>query len=241
MNRKKFIQTSGTLAAGLTLLGTRALADDKQQPYSFITLSQSPLKYDLAGLEPKISRQIMDLHYNKHAAGYLHKLKTYMQEYNVTAGNLLTLIQGPLTSVTLQNNLGGHFNHEIFWRSMSPAEQTPYSANFLKKVEGDFGSVKNMKDEFGQAAATVFGSGWTWLCLEPKSQKLVILTSANQNNPLMQGEEVFAYPLIGIDVWEHAYYLQYQNRRKEYISAFESIVDWSFADTMYHRVLSWIG
>ncbi len=241
MNRRKFIQTSGTLAAGLSILGTGALAADHKHPYSYITLAQSPLKYELDGLEPKISSEIMDLHYNKHAAGYLRKLKAYLQENNVTTGNLLTLIEGPLTSATLRNNLGGHFNHEIFWRSMSPAEHTPFSANFLRKVEGDFGSVKNMKDEFTKAAAGVFGSGWTWLCLEPKTKKLVILTSANQNNPLMQGEEVYAYPLLGIDIWEHAYYLQYQNRRKEYISAFESIVDWSFADTMYHSVLSWIG
>ncbi len=239
MNRRNFIKTSGALAAGYSLFGVSAVSAAQQNPYSFITLMQSPLKYELDELEPSISKEIMSLHYTKHAAGYLRKLKGFLDENSISQP-LFELIQSNMTSSFLVNNLGGHFNHEIFWRSMTAPTKTPFSTSFLKKVETDFGSVLKMKEEFDKAAGSVFGSGWAWLCLEPKQKKLIILTSANQNNPLMKSEKTFAYPLIGIDVWEHAYYLQYQNRRAEYISAFENIIDWSFADTMYHKVAAWI-
>ncbi len=240
MNRKEFLLTTGTLAAGYSLLGLRSHGSAKPPtPYDFIKLEQSSLEYGFDGLEPYISAEIMHLHYQKHAAGYLKKLKSYLADNPDLGTNLNAIIQGPLKAPMLKNNLGGHFNHEIFWRSLSPNANQEIPKKLLSQIEADFGSVDQMAEAFASAASKVFGSGWAWLCVDPKTKKLEVLTSANQNNPLMQGEEKYAYPIIGIDVWEHAYYLQYQNRRTEYISNFQKILNWDFAAKNYSNLKLW--
>ncbi len=240
MKRKEFLKNSAALGLGFSVLSHTAfgMGTTASNPYSFVQLQQSPLKYGLDGLNGAIDKQIMDLHYNKHAAGYLKKLSGFLAKNEIPGTDLFSLVQGDLEADFLRNNLGGHFNHEIFWRSMTP-RITSVGMELMQKIEEDFGSWEKMLEAFSTAAATVFGSGWAWLILEASTGKLKIVQSANQNNPLMKGESNFGYPLVGIDVWEHAYYLQYQNRRKDYIQAFAGIVDWDFADTMYHKILNW--
>ncbi len=243
MNRKDFLKNTGLSLAALGLGTSRLAAQTREatNPYAFINMMQSPLKYSLTGLEPYISGQIMDIHYHKHAAGYLRKLSGYLIDHQIPSDDLYALIRGPIAEDFLVNNLGGHFNHEIFWRSLSPDKSLAVSAAFSDQIKSDFGGVSELANVFGDAAAKVFGSGWAWLCLEPESRKLIVTTTPNQVNPLMQIAETSAYPLVGIDVWEHAYYLQYQNRRADYIQAYGELLDWGFADTMYHKVVQWIG
>lgn len=240
MDRRKFLKNTAIISTGMTFLGSEVLAKKagSTNPYEFIQLRQSPLTYGIDGLEPKISSQIMDLHYNKHAAGYLKKTNKFLQENKIKEQNLAALIQSDMSDTFLINNLGGHFNHEIFWHSMTPQKTTLVGTKLLAQIIKDFGGWKQFLEQFHSAASKVFGSGWAWLCWDDRSRKLIITTTANQNNPMMKSENK-GYPIIGIDVWEHAYYLQYQNRRAEYITNWEEIINWDFANQMFSSILNW--
>lgn len=196
------------------------------------TLPQLPYGYD--ALEPNIDARTMEIHYSKHHAAYTNNLN------NAIAGTPLEgkTIEEILTSLDLnnkplRNNAGGFYNHNLFWEILSPEKQTA-SGEVLTAIERDFGSFEAFKEAFSKAAATQFGSGWAWLCVH-KGGKLEVCSTANQDNPLMPNIGCSGFPILGIDVWEHAYYLNYQNRRPDYIEAFFNIINWKKVNELYQK------
>lgn len=199
--------------------------------------SQQPLPYAYNALEPFIDAQTMDLHYSKHAAAYSKNLKEAATAEGVDATKPLEIVLGNISkySVKMRNNGGGHYNHELFWKLLSADTTTQPKGKLLTAIETSFGSVDEMKKQFTAAATTRFGSGWAWLVLTP-DKKLVISSTANQDNPLMNIAEVKGFPLAGLDVWEHAYYLKYQNRRADYIASFWKILNWNTVNDRYNSI-----
>ncbi len=189
-------------------------------------LSLPPLPYSLDSLSPVISKKIMDLHYNKHHAGYLNKLKSGLAKTkyeNETLENLFNNLDSlPVDIATIvKNNGGGFWNHAFFWQVLSPSFTTP-SGKMLDILEKSFKSLSKFKEVFQQKGLSVFGSGWVWLVFN--SKKLEIITTPNQINPLMASS---LHPIFGVDVWEHAYYLDYYNDRATYLSSLWKIVNWN--------------
>lgn len=183
------------------------------------------LPYAKDALEPYIDAQTMEIHHGKHHAGYTSKLN------DAIAGTALEgqtieeiLAQVSQHGAAVRNNGGGYYNHDLFWKVMGPNGGGQPSGELASAIEADFGSFEAMKEEFAQAAATRFGSGWAWIIIS--DGKLKITSTANQDNPLMDIAEVKGSPILGLDVWEHAYYLKYQNRRPDYIDAFFSVINW---------------
>jgi superoxide dismutase, Fe-Mn family len=193
-------------------------------------LPDLPYAYD--ALEPYIDTRTMEIHHTKHHAAYTNNLN------NLVAGTdaeQLTIEQ-ILADVSkypvgVRNNGGGFYNHNLFWTLMSPNGGGKPSGNLLAAIESDFGSFDAFKEKFSAAAATRFGSGWAWLV--KSDGKLVVTSSPNQDNPLMDISDVKGTPVLALDVWEHAYYLNYQNRRPDYISAFWNVVNWAEAEKLY--------
>lgn len=190
-----------------------------------------PLAYDYAALEPHIDAQTMEIHYSRHHQTYVNNLNAALEgsEYaQWSLEDLLAKVESlPQTlRQAVRNNGGGHANHSLFWQVMSPgAGSLPQNA-LAAAIDKDLGSFENFKTEFTKAAISRFGSGWAWLSVD-RSGKLHVESSANQDNPLMLGIGSGNTPILGLDVWEHAYYLKYQNRRPEYIAAFYNVVDWN--------------
>ena len=188
------------------------------------------LPYAPTALEPSIDAKTMEIHHGKHHAGYVSKVNAALQgtpmadqPIEKVIANLASLPSDKMTAV--RNNGGGHANHSLFWTVMSPSK-TSCPAALATAIDSAFGSIDAMKEKFADAAATRFGSGWAWLIAE--GGKLKVGSTANQDNPLM-GESIAGIsgtPILGLDVWEHAYYLNYQNRRPDYISAFWEVVNW---------------
>jgi Fe-Mn family superoxide dismutase len=243
MERRKFLKNSSITTAGFIGLsgatGTflQACSSSKKQSnggwIDAPGFEQQPLPYALNALEPAIDRATMDIHYSKHAAAYTKNMKDAISEEKVSVATLETLL-GTISkfSPKLRNNAGGHYNHESFWRWMAPGGK-PLSTNMQTAIEKSFGSVSDMKNKFNTAAAQRFGSGWAWLVLD-KQKQFIIGSTPNQDNPLMDVSEIKGYPLLGIDVWEHAYYLKYQNKRADYVSAWWSIVNWEEVEKRYN-------
>lgn len=191
-----------------------------------MSFTVSPLPYAYDALEPFIDAQTMTLHHDKHHAAYCTNLNAAIEKAPELASWSLEDLMVKLNSVpdavkgVVRNHGGGHFNHEFFWAVMAPAGTTMLGGKLLSSIEASFGSVDGFKDEFGKAAMGRFGSGWAWLVQQ--GDKLSVVSTANQDCPLTDGFK----PLLGIDVWEHAYYLKYQNRRADYISAWWNVVNW---------------
>ncbi|NJK98716.1 MAG: superoxide dismutase [Bacteroidales bacterium] len=196
--------------------------DTKSEDASF---KQKELPYAFNALEPHIDATTMEIHYGKHHAAYVKNLNTLVKENNITEKDIIkickTISKYP---AGVRNNGGGHYNHSLFWEIMAPNAGGEPSGEIAKAITKDLGSFARFKDDFGKAASTRFGSGWAWLVL--KDKKLVVSSTPNQDNPLMDIAEVKGIPVFGIDVWEHAYYLKYQNRRADYIGAFWNVVNW---------------
>ncbi len=190
------------------------------------SLGELPYSYD--ALEPYIDTQTMEIHHQKHHNAYVTKLNAALETSSEWQGKDIEEIIKNLNSVpenirtAVRNNGGGHYNHTLFWSIMGPNAGGEPTGDLADSVNDAFGSFAQFKDEFSTAAANRFGSGWAWLVLDP-SGKLAVLSTANQDNPLTDGFK----PLMGIDVWEHAYYLKYQNRRPEYIENWWHVVNWS--------------
>lgn len=190
------------------------------------------LNYNYNALEPFVDEQTMVIHHTKHHQAYVDNLNNALDKHpelfekdlESLLKNLESLPQDIKTAV--QNNGGGHYNHQLFWELLTP-NQEPINNELLKVIEKDFGSFDNFKEAFTNAAKTRFGSGWAWLVLTNEN-KLVVTSTANQDTPLHLGK-----PLLALDVWEHAYYLKYQNRRPDYISAFWNIVNWNKVYELY--------
>jgi Fe-Mn family superoxide dismutase len=185
------------------------------------------LPYDFSALEPHIDARTMEIHHGKHHATYVAKLNEALEKApDWSAKTLEEIVRGydkapKELQTALRNHGGGHLNHSLFWKMLAPKAGGKPSGELLAAIESAFGGFDAFKDKFSSAAAGVFGSGWAWLAAD-KARKLSVVTTSNQDNPLTQG----LVPLLGLDVWEHAYYLKYQNRRPEYIAAFWNVVFW---------------
>ncbi|MBN2348519.1 MAG: superoxide dismutase [Bacteroidales bacterium] len=200
--------------------------------------TQKPLPYSYNALEPYIDAQTMEIHYSKHHAGYINNLNKALQETGQENSNNLIAILNNISNynTAIRNNAGGHYNHELFWNLLTP-EKTKPSDNLLKVIEKEFGSFDEFKNHFNKEAASRFGSGWAWLIVT-EGNKLAITSTPNQDNPLMDISTVKGIPILGIDVWEHAYYLKYQNRRPEYLQAIWNIINWEEVEKNYKNALT---
>ncbi|WP_436515165.1 superoxide dismutase [Ekhidna sp. To15] len=183
------------------------------------------LPYAHDALEPHIDAKTMEIHHGKHHAGYVAKLNGAVDGTDLAGKSLEDLVKNHSDNGAVRNNGGGHWNHSLFWEVMSPNGGGEPSGALAEAINSAFGSFDKFKDEFSNAAATRFGSGWAWLCKKDDGT-LEVCSSANQDNPLMPGVGCGGTPILGLDVWEHAYYLNYQNRRPDYINAFFNVVNW---------------
>ena len=192
--------------------------------------TQKPLEYAFDALNVAIDAQTMEIHYTKHAAGYCKNVNeafvAEVRESNICLESILNNISK--YSIKMRNNAGGHFNHEMFWQCLTPKSSKDSSEVLFKKINENFNSFEAFQKEFNDAAKTRFGSGWAWL-IQTKEGKLKIISTPNQDNPLMDISEVKGKPILCLDVWEHAYYLRYQNKRADYINNFWNVVNWDFA------------
>ena len=190
------------------------------------------LPYSYSALKKFIDSKTMDVHYNKHYKGYVEKLNKALKKKDYGDLELEQIVKSiGRFNVTVRNNAGGAFNHAMFWKMLSPKKQT-LSGDLLEKIKKDFGTYEKFKKEFEQVAKDRFGSGWAWLILT-KRNKLKIVSTPNQDNPLMSSDKDGGYPILGLDLWEHAYYLKYQNKRDEYIQNFWDVVNWEFVSNLY--------
>jgi superoxide dismutase len=192
--------------------------------------TQKALPYAYNALEPFVDAQTMEIHYSKHHAAYVKNLNTALAgttDEKLSLNEIFAKISNLPAAV--RNNGGGHYNHELFWSVLTPEKNTKMSAELEKAVNETFGSLDGLKEKLNAAGASRFGSGWAWLVVT-KEGKLVVSSTPNQDNPLMDIAEVKGTPILGADVWEHAYYLKYQNKRADYLSAFWNVVNWAVVE-----------
>ncbi len=210
-------------------------------PFSFaqvknLVFTQKPLPYSVDGLEPHVDARTMDIHYSKHAASYCSNLNAIIQKSNLEYPKELSSILRNVSNYpeSIRNNGGGHYNHELFWLCMIPGGKE-LKDNLLKKnIIHSFGSIEVFRSAFEEAAKTRFGSGWIWLYMD-ENKILKIASTPNQDNPLMDVSPVKGYPLLCLDVWEHAYYLHYQNRRADYVRQWWNVVNWDFVSDRFEQ------
>lgn len=191
------------------------------------------LPYGFDALEPSIDAQTMQIHHDKHHGGYVTKLNNAIDgtpQADMSLEDLMKSVGSYSTAV--RNNGGGHYNHSLFWSVLSPDGGGSPSGDLASAIDSAFGSLDSFKEDFAQAAATRFGSGWAWLIVDD-SGSLKVTSTPNQDNPVMDVAEVQGTPILGLDVWEHAYYLKYQNKRPDYISAFWDVVNWDEVGKRY--------
>ncbi|PIZ46422.1 superoxide dismutase [candidate division WWE3 bacterium CG_4_9_14_3_um_filter_41_6] len=200
---------------------------DQHYPFALPELS-----YTYSALEPHIDAQTMEIHHSKHHAGYVAKLNAALESHpelhHASLKEVLTSFTTYPTDVqtAVKNNAGGHTNHSFFWQTLSPTKTEP-SAKLSEKIVESFGSFETFTQLFSDTALSLFGSGWVWL-VKTSGSKLTIYTTANQDSPISDNDT----PILGLDVWEHAYYLSYQNRRADYLKAWWNIVDWNFVSRL---------
>jgi Fe-Mn family superoxide dismutase len=235
MNRRHFLATGGAALAGSVLSSSASGAEA-------FPLTQAPLPYAPEALEPHIDAMTMNIHYGKHHAGYVANLEKAIADNGIAGKDALALIKDinalPAAAQTaVRNNDGGHVNHSLFWQWMAPAGSGPKGpeGKLGEAIQGAFGSIDDFKKAFGEAGAKRFGSGWAWLIVKSDG-KLAVTSTPNQDNPWMKGvvpDADLGTPILGLDVWEHAYYLKYQNKRPDYITAWWNVVNWSDAGKRY--------
>lgn len=246
MNRRSFVKDTSILGmtsiAGSSGLGVllQSCKAPKASLSSFPdmpTFVQKPLPYGFNALEPYIDAATMDIHYNRHAATYTKNMNEAITETGKAAPPNIEALLGQISkyNIKLRNNAGGHYNHECFWRWMTPGGKK-ISAALNASIEKSFGSFNDLKNQFNAAASSRFGSGWAWLYLD-NQKTMKIGSTPNQDNPLMDVSDIKGYPLLGLDVWEHAYYLKYQNKRADYIAAWWNIVNWEEVERRFDWAL----
>ena len=190
------------------------------------------LNYSFDALEPHIDAKTMEIHYGKHHNGYTNNLNNAISGTELESKTIEEILKNlDLDNMALRNNAGGYFNHNLFWEIMGPNCGGNPSGEISEAINSNFSSLENFKEEFKKAAATRFGSGWAWLCVLGDG-KLEICSTPNQDNPLMENS-CGGNPILCLDVWEHAYYLNYQNRRPDYIEAFFSLINWDEVNSKY--------
>jgi len=191
------------------------------------------LDYAYDALEPHIDARTMEIHHSKHHAGYTAKLNAAIEGSDLEGKTIENiLINLDMSNGGVRNNGGGFYNHRLFWDVMSPNGGGAPDGALADAINDAFGNFEAFKDAFSKAAATQFGSGWAWLCVH-KGGKVEVCSTPNQDNPLMAGVGCGGFPILGLDVWEHAYYLNYQNRRPDYINAFFNVIDWNKVSALY--------
>jgi superoxide dismutase, Fe-Mn family len=194
------------------------------------------LKYSYNALEPYIDEMTMTIHHSKHHAAYINNLNVALEKYpdlqEKTVEELILSLDSLPDSIkaAVRNNGGGHLNHTFFWSILSPEGKGQPEGEFMEAINSKFGNFTAFKEEFSKAAATRFGSGWAWLVLN-KSGELSVVSTPNQDSPISEGLR----PILGLDVWEHAYYLKYQNRRPDYVSEWWNVVDWAEVSRLYKK------
>lgn len=194
------------------------------------------LKYEYKALEPYIDALTMEIHHTKHHGAYTNNLNTAIQGSSLADLPIEEILKEVSKhSPAVRNNGGGYYNHNLFWELMSPNGGGEPTGELLKNIQKAFGSFGEFKDKFSTAATTRFGSGWAWLVID--NGELKVFSTPNQDNPLMDISEIKGFPLLGLDVWEHAYYLKYQNRRPEYIQNFWNIIDWKTVEKRFESKL----
>ena len=185
------------------------------------------LKYAYDALEPNIDAKTMEIHHSKHHNGYTSKLNAAIQNTALENKDIYTILNGlDMSNNAVRNNGGGFYNHSLFWEIINPNERGVLCGDLENAINDSFGTFDNFKVAFSNAAGTQFGSGWAWLCVK-EGGDLDVCATPNQDNPLMPGIGCGGTPILGIDVWEHAYYLNYQNRRPDYINAFFNLINWN--------------
>ena len=198
-----------------------------------MSFSLPQLEYSYDALEPHIDARTMEIHHSKHHQGYTNKLNAAIEGTENESKDIHDILSGlDMTNMALRNNAGGYYNHKIFWEVMNPNKENVMSEGLKTAIDEAFGSFEAFKEAFSKAAATRFGSGWAWLCV--KNGQLEVCSTANQDNPLMPNG-CGGTPILGIDVWEHAYYLNYQNRRPDYINAFFDIINWGVVSEKFEQ------
>lgn len=184
------------------------------------------LPYAHDALEPHIDTLTMQIHHGKHHAGYTNNLNAAIEGTDMAGKSIEDILANLGDNAAVRNNGGGYYNHCLFWEVMSPNGGGEPTGELATAINAAFGSFDGFKDTFSKAAATRFGSGWAWLCVHPGG-KVEVCSTPNQDNPLMPGTGCGGTPILGIDVWEHAYYLKYQNRRPDYVAAFFNVINWA--------------
>jgi len=193
------------------------------------------LTYAYDALEPHIDARTMEIHHGKHHNGYTTNLNNAISGSDLDGQSIEAILKSlDMNNAAVRNNGGGFYNHSLFWNIMSPNGGGEPSGTLSEAINTAFGSFEEFKDAFAKAAATRFGSGWAWLCVN-SGGTVEVCSTANQDNPLMPDVGCNGFPILGIDVWEHAYYLNYQNRRPDYIQAFFNVVDWNMVSELYEE------
>ncbi|MFL1012376.1 superoxide dismutase [Flavisericum labens] len=191
------------------------------------------LGYNYDALEPHIDARTMEIHHTKHHQGYTNNLNAAIEGTDLEGKSIEDILTNlDMSNGAVRNNGGGFYNHSLFWNVLSPEDRGYLSGELKDAIEAAYGSKEAFIEAFSKAAATRFGSGWAWLCVH-KGGKVEVCSSPNQDNPLMPGVGCGGTPILGLDVWEHAYYLNYQNRRPDYIKAFFNVINWNEAEKRY--------
>lgn len=245
-SRRNFIKTTalGSVSVSLGLTAASSFIESCSSSKKVIAqfdktgFDQSPLPYAYSALEDIIDTKTMEIHYSKHAAAYSKALKEAVAAEAPQVSNVETLLAGiSKYTAKMRNNAGGHYNHEMFWKSMRPKKNDNKPAGkLLAAIETAFTSFDSFKKQMSDAGATRFGSGWAWLYIDSYKQ-LKIGSTPNQDNPLMNISDIKGFPLLGIDVWEHAYYLKYQNKRADYIANWWNLVNWEYVQQRYESAV----
>ncbi len=231
ISRRKFVKDSMKVTA-ITVIGAPLMLDSSVANANQIAVASSAfqftqvaLPYDYQALEPNIDAITMDIHYNKHHAAYIKNINDAITAENISYGSEMEFFtNASKLSAKARNNSGGTWNHNFFWQIMRPTGGGVPAGKVGDAINGAFGSFDKFKEQFTQAAMTRFGSGWAWLVND--NGKLKIGSTPNQDNPMMDVSELKGTPLLGLDVWEHAYYLKYQNKRNEYVANWWNTINW---------------
>lgn len=233
-NRRDFIKKSALLSVG-ALVGCKVVSESTGVSAGSTTgsipviggFTLPDLPYSFDALEPHIDKLTMEIHHDRHHKAYVDNLNKALTELKSTADNLEEICKNISSyNTAVRNNAGGHYNHSLFWKWMSPKGGGEPTGKILEVINSNFTSFEEFKKKLNEAGTKRFGSGWAWL-VKKSDGTFEITSTPNQDNPLMDVAEVKGTPILGVDVWEHAYYLKFQNRRAEYISAFLEVIDWS--------------
>ncbi len=241
-SRRNFIKTTGKASIAIGLASTAIPSFAKtffKNNAANIPYTQQPLPYGYKDLEVAIDALTMEIHYTKHAATYAKNLADLCVAENVDTKSVsLESLMAKVSkySAKLRNNGGGHYNHELFWQSMTGSSSFKPQNKLADAITKDFGSFDAFKTQFTDAGKNRFGSGWAWLVIN-NDKKLIIGSTPNQDNPLMDVSELKGTPLLGLDVWEHAYYLRYQNKRPDYINAWWNVVNWDIVQKRFDAAI----